>query len=558
MIPFARSTRRAALAGAAALIAAGCSSAAPAAGPSPTPAPAGPPAPVAYVPLTTGLPPIPPVQGPLAIHLVAPEAGETKPRRDSTFLYGSVGSGGAALTINGTQVPVAPNGAFLTYLPVPADGVFHLSAFRGADRADATYAYRMTTSPAAPAPQPEADTATEKGGTDTVAAARPASNAIQAFTPPRAAIVVRGSDTLATGSDAIYGRPSPTGTYRWFFPRGTRLLVAERRRGQYRVQLGASTSAYVDTLNVRLSADTTAGAPVTIGAQRSVTGGAAPEVRIAAGFAPFLVQEDSAGVHVTVYGADGGGDLRVAADDFVTSAAQDASAPGELTVSVALSRWVWGYRAYYERDGTLVVRLRRPPRIDPANPLRGIRIVVDPGHPPGGAPGPTGYQERDANLAIALRVADKLRAAGAIVTMTRTGDYVVDLAARPAMAVAQDADILLSIHNNAYGADANPYRAQGTSTYWFQPSSADLARALDREIDGVTQLPDLGAMYGNLALVRPTWFPSTLTESLFMPVPEQEAALRDPGFLNRLADAHVRGIADFLRMRAGAAESAAR
>ena len=57
-------------------------------------------------------------------------------------------------------------------------------------------------------------------------------------------------------------------------------------------------------------------------------------------------------------------------------------------------------------------------------------------------------------------------------------------------------------------------------------------------------------MYGNLALVRPTWMPSTLTESLFMPIPEQESALRDPAFLDQLAEAHARGIEAFLRARA--------
>jgi N-acetylmuramoyl-L-alanine amidase len=327
--------------------------------------------------------------------------------------------------------------------------------------------------------------------------------------------------------------------------------VVERRRGQYLARLDSADVAYVDTENVRLSADTAAAPspPATVGAA-TLTAGAGPELRIPAAFAPFLVETDSAGVHVTVYGPGALAGIRAATDSFVTGAVQGA-VPGGVRVDVSLSRWLWGYRAFFDRTGTLVVQIRRPPVIDAANPLRGMRIVVDPGHPPAGATGPTGYQEKDANLAIALRVADKLRAAGADVRMTRTGDYVVDLAARPKMAVDQDAVILLSIHNNAYGDEANPYRDQGTSTYWFQPNSADLARALDREIDGVTGLKDFGAKWGNLALVRPTWMPSTLTESLFMPVPEQEAALKNPGFLDRLADAHVRALADFLRQRAG-------
>ncbi|HEX6751508.1 MAG TPA: N-acetylmuramoyl-L-alanine amidase [Longimicrobium sp.] len=530
--------RRAALPLGALLLAAACRPTPPVSGP----VPSGPPAPVAYTPLTAGLPPIPAVDGPLAIRLVAPEPGEARPRRDSTFLYGSVGTGDAALVINGAQVPVAPNGAFLAYLPVPADGTWRLAAFKGGERAEASYTYRADAGAPSGA---QADTATQAATTDT-SAARPAPAASEAFTAPRAGVVTRSGDTLATGSDAIYARPTPTGPYRWFFPRGTRLALLERRGGQYRVRLD-TTVAWIDTANVRASAD--AAQLPTVGRAVTVTAGAAPEVRIPAGFAPFLVTADSAGVHVTVYGASAAAMLNVTPDDFVTGAGQSSPSPSQYRVDVALSRWPWGYKAFYEGEGTLVVRIRRPPRIDAADPLRGIRIVVDPGHPPAGATGPTGFQEKDANLAIGLRVAERLRAAGAIVSMTRTTDVSVELGARPAQAVRENADLLISIHNNAFGAEANPFRDHGTSTYWFQPFSTDLCRALDRQIAAATQIPDLGAKWGNLALVRPTWMPSCLTESLFMPIPEQEAALRDPGFLDRLADAHVRGIADFLRMR---------
>ncbi|HEX2094091.1 MAG TPA: N-acetylmuramoyl-L-alanine amidase, partial [Longimicrobiaceae bacterium] len=144
-----------------------------------------------------------------------------------------------------------------------------------------------------------------------------------------------------------------------------------------------------------------------------------------------------------------------------------------------------------------------------------------------------------------------LRARGAEVHLTRTADTPVELGARTALAVRVDAHLLVSVHNNAPGEGANPFRATGTSTYYFHPFSADLARHLNREIVAVTQIRDLGARQGNLALVRPTWMPSTLTESLFLLIPEQEAALRDPAFARRLAEAHLRGIEAFLRARAG-------
>ena len=92
-------------------------------------------------------------------------------------------------------------------------------------------------------------------------------------------------------------------------------------------------------------------------------------------------------------------------------AAAQRQAAGGSAYALSLAGGPWGYKAWYEANGDLVVRVRRPPAIDPANPLRGRRIVIDPGHPPAGATGPTGLYEGDANLAIALPLAvvDDLR-----------------------------------------------------------------------------------------------------------------------------------------------------
>ncbi|MBI4545934.1 MAG: hypothetical protein HY703_12110, partial [Gemmatimonadetes bacterium] len=68
------------------------------------------------------LPPIPPAAGPLRLDLVYPPEGAAVTARDSTFVFGSTGTGEARLWINGAPVAVAPNGAFLGFLPVPADG----------------------------------------------------------------------------------------------------------------------------------------------------------------------------------------------------------------------------------------------------------------------------------------------------------------------------------------------------------------------------------------------------------------------------------------------------
>src|SRR5581483_6546471 len=83
------------------------------------------------------LPPVPEANGPLAIHLVWPSANQSIPVRDSDFVFGEVGNGQAAVTVNGTPVRVAPNGTFVAFLPVPpaSDPHYVVVAKLGADSA---------------------------------------------------------------------------------------------------------------------------------------------------------------------------------------------------------------------------------------------------------------------------------------------------------------------------------------------------------------------------------------------------------------------------------------
>jgi len=113
----------------------GCaSSARPSAAPVPAAAGAASTGPVA-------LPPVPPVRGALAVTVMHPGDG-TLLGVDSTFIFGSVGSGDATLRINGTPVPVADNGAFLAWLPVPPASAprYELDARHGAHSAAGKHA----------------------------------------------------------------------------------------------------------------------------------------------------------------------------------------------------------------------------------------------------------------------------------------------------------------------------------------------------------------------------------------------------------------------------------
>jgi N-acetylmuramoyl-L-alanine amidase len=86
------------------------------------------------------LPPISLVDGPLNIKVVYPRPNQEIQVRDSNFIFGSVGSGKATLSINGYDVPVAPNGAFLGFIPVPRGEkpAYELVAINGAEKSAVT------------------------------------------------------------------------------------------------------------------------------------------------------------------------------------------------------------------------------------------------------------------------------------------------------------------------------------------------------------------------------------------------------------------------------------
>ena len=198
----------------------------------------------------------------------------------------------------------------------------------------------------------------------------------------------------------------------------------------------------------------------------------------------------------------------------------------------------------------LLLEVRRPPVVDPARPLRGRTIALDPGHPPLGARGPTGLWEPVATLAVALKAKTLLERSGASVLLTRTDTTAVELYPRTRFAELHDADILVSIHANALPDGINPFTNSGTSVYYFHPRSTRLARELDRALVAELGVRDLGIGRGDYALARPTWMPAALTEALFIMLPDQEAMLASEDGQWRYARGVVNGIENFLRERA--------
>jgi len=389
-------------------------------------------------------------------------------------------------------------------------------------------------------------------GGDTMRARWPLRLGTVGTRPPPVAVV--NDDTAATGqTDGILaGRPAPYATYHWFFPNGTVVPVSGRWNGQVRLQLSRASVAWVNATDVLPLRPGTPPVRGTTGPMRLYPGDRSVTLRVPLpGPAPYRVDERDRQLALTVYGVSANADWIQygGTDPFVRLIAFHAPAEDETVITVDLAQPVWGYRT--RRDGNdLLLEIRRPPSLDESAPLTGLLIALDPGHPPGGATGPTRQFEGDVVLAVARRARSMLEARGARVLLLRDDTLPVGLAERPARAEAADADLLVSIHANALPDGVNPFANNGTSVYYYHPRSAPLARAIDRALVRQFGVRDLGIGRGDLALARPTWMPAVLTEGLFMMVPEQEAMLASPAGQERYARGIVEGIEAFLRERA--------
>jgi N-acetylmuramoyl-L-alanine amidase len=220
-------------------------------------------------------------------------------------------------------------------------------------------------------------------------------------------------------------------------------------------------------------------------------------------------------------------------------------------ITVELSRTLGGgYRAFY-RDKAFIFRIKKNPKLRrwPNKPFWGVKIAIDPGHShDSGAIGPTGLKEKDANLWIAHELREMLLDEGAFVIMTRYGHEHIPLYDRPKMAVRWDADILVSIHNNALPDGINPFENNGVSVYYYHPHSKPLAEMIHKHMVKKTDLPDHGLYYGNLVLTRPPELPAVLVECAFMMIPEQEAMLKTDSYQRKCAKAIMEGIKDYLKL----------
>lgn len=219
--------------------------------------------------------------------------------------------------------------------------------------------------------------------------------------------------------------------------------------------------------------------------------------------------------------------------------------------------------------------------------LKMRRVVIDPGHGgrDTGAIGPHGLREKDVALAIARVLADRLRAFGFGVVLTRKDDSYVSLDERTRIANQARADLFVSVHCNA----ARRRALSGVETWTLNVASdryatrlatfenadaertvsdlrlilADLATranasdardladsvqgALIRNLRaGAGKVQDHGVKHALFYVLLGAHMPAILVETGFISNPSEEARLRTRKYQASTAEGIARGMKEFV------------
>ncbi|MBM7563655.1 N-acetylmuramoyl-L-alanine amidase family protein [Paenibacillus sacheonensis] len=182
------------------------------------------------------------------------------------------------------------------------------------------------------------------------------------------------------------------------------------------------------------------------------------------------------------------------------------------------------------------------------------RIVIDPGHggKDPGSEGSGGSREKDSNLSLALKVYDLLKKDPAFAPrMTRSDDTFVELSDRAGAANDWDADVLLSIHGNAFEDPS----IGGTETYYRYDNGIPLAEAIHRKVVEAMGFPDRGVKEEHLKVLSLSNMPAVLIEPGYLTNPGEESVLLSEDGQMKAAQAIADGLKSYLQANGQSAGS---
>ena len=205
-----------------------------------------------------------------------------------------------------------------------------------------------------------------------------------------------------------------------------------------------------------------------------------------------------------------------------------------LALCLEVGDGLWGYTIDYSQGRTRLF-LKRPPALsaDPAMPLAGVRVMLDPGHgdTDKGAPGimgaASGPNEKDCNLAQAQAIAYRLRQLGAEVIMGRDGDTFTTTHERLAALIEAKPDFFISVHHNSAELNGDRNEVNGSEVYYYMPAdygapcSASFGQSLLDCVAAETGRTGGEAAWGYYNVLRTPVCPAVLFEFGYMVNPAE-------------------------------------
>ncbi len=185
----------------------------------------------------------------------------------------------------------------------------------------------------------------------------------------------------------------------------------------------------------------------------------------------------------------------------------------------------------------------------------GFRVVIDPGH--GGSE--TGafigrLYEKNINYDVSSRVYSMLKQQGVDVYITRTGDYTVGLYERSKMANELNADLFVSIHNNAMPGKSG---VNGSMVLYYPDNKIvngltgeNIASTMVKNLSLALNTKNLGIVSRpGLAVLRTTNMPAVLVELGFMTNPNELSRIISESFRIKAAQTITQSIINVMNNR---------
>lgn len=198
--------------------------------------------------------------------------------------------------------------------------------------------------------------------------------------------------------------------------------------------------------------------------------------------------------------------------------------------------------------GTYLFKLNDLPISQNEN-LEGFTITVDAGHGGSekGALGCLGDKEKDINLKIAQELKNILCLMGANVVMTRECDANVSLDDRVKLAKETCSEILISIHLNSIpDIQMNVHKNKGTSVYYYNKHSQELAQILENNLTKTLNTRNDGVREASFAVIRPSDYIGVLIETAYMTNPYDTLIYTAEDFAEKTAKSIAESILEFV------------